>query len=122
MQRISQHVAFAVMCVLSLWVFASAARIELLNIAAGNFLPRRGDIGKWRVSGEQTPRDQLRGLVERVGLPQYLLAPALIALAGFCFATTKARGQRLLAVAGIAIGVITWLLALYRGYFTSLGW
>lgn len=122
MQRISQHVAFAAMCVLSVWVLASAVRLELLNVAAGYYLPRRDDDGTWRISREPTPRNQLRGLVERVGLPQYLLAPALIAFAGFCLATTKARGQRSLAVAGIAIGVIAWLLALYRGYLTSLGW
>lgn len=122
MKRASQHVAFAVAGILAAWVLASAVRIELLNIAAGYYLPRRDDDGTWRISKKPTPRNQLRGLVERVGLPQYLLAPTLIAFAGFCFATAKARGQRLFAVAGIAIGVIAWLLALYRGYFTSLGW
>lgn len=122
MKFISQHIAFAVMCVLSLWVLASAVRIELLNIAAGYYLPRRDDEGKWRVSREQTPRDQLRGLVTRVGLPQYFLAPALISLATFCFVMATSRGPRLLAGASIVIGLVSWLLALYREYFSSLGW
>lgn len=71
----------AVMVGLALWVTAVAIRIETQNAAAGYYLPRRDEPGKWRISRENTPHNQLRSLVSTVGLCQYLLASLLMALA-----------------------------------------
>lgn len=70
-----------VMFLLTALVLQTDVRIEVLNFQAGSYLPRKdrnpdGTLadGKWRVSLENSPRDQLRALVGTYGLLQYLLA------------------------------------------------
>jgi hypothetical protein len=65
------------MILLTALVLQTAARIEVLNMRAGNYLPRSDSSpdgsfadGEWRISQENTSRDQLRGLVETFGLTQ----------------------------------------------------
>jgi len=105
----------------ALWVASVAVRIETQNAAAGYYLPRRDEPGKWRTSHENAPRNQLRKLVSTVGLWQYVFAPLLLALAGIHMARRHTSWQRWLGVgSGIAaLGALS--LALYRGYFSSLG-
>jgi hypothetical protein len=81
----------------------------------------RDDPGKWRISRENTSRDQLRELVLAVGLWQYLLAPLLVVLAGIHITRSNTPGQRRLGFGSAAAGLVAVSLALYRGYFSSLG-
>ena len=123
-----KRVLMIVMILLTAFVLQSAARIEVLNMRAGNYLPRNdrnpdGSLsdGKWRMSQENTPRDQLRGLVQTVGLLQYVLAPLLLILAIVEF--LKSRGSLAKAVAAFSVFVagIAISLMLYREYYQSLG-
>ncbi len=104
------------------WVGMSAFRIERLNADADFYLPRTDEDGKWRVSLDATPRDQLRGLVGGVGLLQYIVAPILIGLSAFYFTRHESASHRIIAVFGTLMGLAALGLAFYRGYFTSLGW
>lgn len=105
----------------ALWVTFVAIRIETQNAAAGYYLPRRDEPGKWRMSRENTPYDQLRTLVSTVGLCQYLLAPLVVALAGIHITRRNTPWQRWLGIGSAAVGLVALSLALYRGYFSSLG-
>lgn len=111
----------AVMVGVALWVTAVAIRIESQNATAGYYLPRHDEPGKWRMSAEDLPRDQLRTLVSTVGLCQYLLAPPLLALAGIHMARRHTAWQRWLGIGSGVAGLGALVLALYRGYFSSLG-
>ena len=106
---------------LALWVTAVAGRIETQNAAAEYYLPRRDEPGKWRTSRENTPRNQLRKLVSTVGLWQYLFAPLLLALAGIHMARRHTAWQWWLGLGSGVVGLGALSLALYRGYFSSLG-
>jgi hypothetical protein len=111
----------AVMVGVALWVTAVAIRIETQNATAGYYLPRRDEPGKWRMSRENTPHDQLRTLVSTVGLCQYLLAPLLVALAAVHIARCNTPWQRWLGIGSAVVGLVALSLALHRGYFSSLG-
>lgn len=100
---------------------AVAIRIETENAAAGYYLPRHDEPGKWRASRENRPHGRLRTLVSTVGLCQYLFAPLLMGLAAFQIARRGARWQRWLGIGSAALALLALSLALYRGYFSSLG-
>ena len=87
----------------ALWVTVVAIRIETQNAAAGYYLPRRDEPGKWRISREDLPRDQLRRLVSTLGVWQYIFSPLLIALASTCVVRRNMSWQWWL---GIVSGVV----------------
>lgn len=120
-QAVFHRLLLAVMVGIALWVTAVAIRIETQNATAGYYLPRRDEPGKWRMSRENTPQDQLRALVSTVGLCQYLLAPLLIALAAVQITRRNTPWQRWLGIGGAGAGLGALGLALHRGYFSSLG-
>jgi hypothetical protein len=112
----------AVLVLLTLRVALSVIRIERLNAEAGHYLPRHDEDGKWRISRENIPCDQLRGLIQSVGLWQYLAAPGVIGLAAILYMRRrKSPVSACVAVVCGLIGGIALLLVFYRGYFTSLG-
>lgn len=66
--------------------------------------------------------NQLRGAVENLGLLNYLLVPALIGVAASLHgASLRSKGKNA-ALALIGIALVAGGLALYRGYFTSIGY
>lgn len=75
-------------------------------------------------------RNRLREVVETWGLAQYGLVPIQIGLALIVWNraakpsqdANAVRMDRVLAIAGMSIGVGCSGLMLYRGYFSSLGW
>jgi hypothetical protein len=114
---------------LAAFVLQTAARIEVLNIRAGNYLPRKdrnpdGTFidGKWRASLENTPRDQLLSLVQTSGLLQYFLAPLLLILAMAVFLTSRKSWAKVAGALSVSVAVIAISLMLYREYYHSLGW
>ena len=121
MSPLFQRLTLVFMVGLAFWVSSIAIRIEVQNAAAGYYLPRRDEAGKWRMSRENTPRDQLRGLVSTVGLSQYFFAPVLMALAATRAIRPNTPLGRWLALGSGAIALIGLGLAFYRGYFSSLG-
>lgn len=115
--------------VLTAFVLHSAARIEVLNIRAGNYLPRRdrdpnGSLsdGKWRNSRENTPRDQLRDAVETFGIMQYVLAPLLLIFSFVVFFKNRRSWVGVAATFSVFAAGVAISLMLYRDYFGSLGW
>lgn len=117
------------MILLTAFVLHSAARIEILNMQAGNYLPRadrnaEGELtdGKWRISEENTARDQLRAAVQTFGLLQYVLAPLLMVFALAMFLKTPRSWTKLAATFGVVVAAIAISLMLYREYYPSLGW
>ena len=117
-----------IMLLLSAFVFTTAVRIEILNAQAGYYLPRQdrqpdGTFadGKWRVSAENTPRDQLRGVVETYGIMQYVMAPLLFAIAALVVLKTKIIWARVIGATGVLVAVIALWLMFYREYWPSLG-
>jgi hypothetical protein len=64
----------------------------------------------------------LRGLIVSAGLLQYLLAPLLVGLASVHLARRESAMQRFLALGSGVVGLAALSLALYRGYYSSLGW
>jgi hypothetical protein len=109
---------------LAVWVASTSVRIEWWNAQAGIYLPRHDEEAgtKRRVSFRQIiPRDELRELVSTVGLMQYLFAPLVVGFAAF-YLSRDASAQRpwFAACAGVA-GFAALSLAVYRGYYTSLG-
>ncbi len=110
-------------------VFYTAVRIEVLNAQAGYYLPRQDkkpdgsfSDGKWRVSMNNSPRDQLREIVESYGLMQYLLAPILLMLSVFVTARSKPLWAKIIASISLLVSVAAIYLAFYREYLSSLGW
>ena len=116
------RITFLVLLTLTVWVAVSAVRIERLNAEAGYYLPRHDEEGKWRVSREGTPHDQLRGLVTNVGLPQYVFAPLVVGLSAFYLSDRESATRRLLSACSGVVGLAALSLAFYRGYWSSLGW
>jgi hypothetical protein len=105
----------------TLWVAAIAVRIETQNAAAGYYLPRHDEPGKWRMSRENMPQDKLRALVSSVGLCQYVLAPLLLALAAIHIVRPNTSSQRWLGLGSAVVALAALSLAFYQGYFSSLG-
>src|SRR5437867_350241 len=93
------RITFALMIGLAVWVALSCVRVERLNAQAGFYLPRRdgGADGQWRISRQNTPRDQLRGLIMSAGLLQYLFAPIVVGLAAFHLSRRGSAQRRWLA-------------------------
>lgn len=117
------------MVLLTTFVLQSAARIEVLNMRAGNYLPRRdrdpdGALtdGKWRLSPENTARDRLRASVETFGLLQYILAPLLLIFSLAVFFKTRGSWASVAATFSMFAAAVAISLMLYREYFQSLGW
>ena len=117
------------MIVLAAVVIQTAVRIEVLNVQAGNYLPRKDrnpdgtfTDGKWRASLESIPRDQLRSLVQTWGLMQYLLAPLLLILSVLGSVTSRRLWPRAVGALSAFVAVIAISLLLYREYYQSLGW
>ncbi len=111
------------------FVSYSAVRIEVLNAQAGYYLPRQDknsdgsfSDGKWRVSMNNSPRDQLREVVESYGLMQYLLAPLLLILSIFVIAKSKQVSAKIFASVSIFVSMAAIYLMFYREYLASLGW
>jgi hypothetical protein len=114
---------------LTAFVLHSTARIEVLNMRAGNYLPRHnrnpdGTLidGKWRSSQENTARDQLRDAVQTFGLVQYVLAPLLLILSLIAFFKTRRSWGSVAATLSVFAAVIAISLMVYRDYYGSLGW
>lgn len=117
------RIPFTVLLGLMLWGAAVTVRIEIQNAAAEGDLPRRGgEPGKWRISREGTPRDELRGMIQTIGLLQDVFAPLLVLLAVVHVAWGSMAFRRRWSVLGGVVGCVAWGLALYLGYFSSLGW
>ena len=118
----ARKITFVIMLLLAGWVTFVAIRIELLNAAAGYYLPVKQPDGKWRISPFNTPRDQLREVIYSMGLVQYPLALALIALSVFQFVgNNDLPSRRKIALVSCIIGITAFSLASYRGYLPSLG-
>ena len=108
---------------LTFWVVLTAVRIERLNAQSGYYLPRRdgGTDGKWRQSLQRSPRDQLRDLVGSIGILQYLFAPLAFVVGLFGAARLHSFPARTFSGLCSLLALVCLGLALYRGYFTSLG-
>lgn len=124
-----RRVLIILMTLLTAFVVHSAARIEVLNFQAGSYLPRRdrdldGNLtdGKWRISPENSPRDQLREAVQTFGLMQYFLAPVLLIFSLAVFFKTRRSRASVAATVSVFVAAIAISLMLYRGYYESLGW
>jgi len=118
-----------VLILLTTIVLYTAVRIEVLNIQAGNYLPRKdrnpdGTLadGKWRVSPENTPRDRLRDVVQTAGLRQYFLAPLLLILSIVMSLKSIRSWARAAGMLSGSVAAIAITLMLYREYYQSLGW
>jgi len=97
---------------------------------AGYYMPREdrqpdGTFaeGKWRVSLENTPRDQLRRVVQTYGTEgvQYVMAPLLFAVAVLIVLKSKIVWARVLGATGGFVALIAMWLMFYREYWSSLG-
>jgi len=95
---------------------------------AGYYMPRKdrqpdGTFaeGKWRVSLENTPRDQLRRVVQTYGMAQYVMAPLLFAVAVLIVLKSKIVWARVLGATGGFVALIAMWLMFYREYWSSLG-
>ena len=125
----TRPVLIILLMVLTAFVLHSAARIEALNMQAGNYLPRRdrnpdGTLtdGKWRTSQENTARDQLRDAVQTLGLMQYALAPLLLIFSLCAFFKTRKSWIRMATTFSVFAAAVAISLMLYRDYYGSLGW
>ena len=117
-----------IMLLLGAFALTTAVRIEILNAQAGSYLPRQdrqpdGTFadGQWRVSLENTPRDQLRRVVQTYGMMQYVMAPLLFAVAALVARKSKIIWARVLGATGVLVAVIALWLMFYREYWSSLG-
>jgi hypothetical protein len=140
--RISTAV-LAVIAILNCWM------IEIVNIEAGGYLPRKdfppdGQNPKWRYSPgryllerAQTPsekrqafadmqinepRNKLRGLIQGTGLLQYLIAPAALVMALIWRRSEKRPLACIVADLCCVSAAFCMYMMVYRGYFSSLGW
>ena len=125
----SRTVLLILPMLLTAFVLYSATRIEVLNMRAGYYLPRRdrdpdGTLadGKWRISPDNTPRDQLRDAVQTLGLMQYVLAPLLLIFSLVVFFKTKRSWTSVAATFSMFAAAVAISLMLYRDYYGSLGW
>ena len=123
-----KQILVSIILLLAAFVVYTSLRIEYLNVRAGSYLPRHDrkadgsfSDGKWRVSSEYTPRDQLRKMVATFGLMQYLIAPLLLMLSVLTVVRTKSGWVRLFGSCCCVIALSALTLMYYRGYYTSLG-
>src|SRR5258705_13210453 len=114
-------IPFVIMLLLTAIVVQTAARVEVLNFQAGNYLPRTdrnpdGTLadGKWRQSLENNSRDQLRDLVATFGLLQYLLSPLLLIFAIVVLLKSNRSWSRICATLSLVVSTIAMSLMLYR--------
>ena len=124
-----RRVLITLLMLLTAFVLHSAVRIEMLNMQADNYLPRRdrhpdGTLtdGKWRPSQENSVRDQLRATVQTFGLMQYVFAPLLLIFSLAVFFKTRGSWARVAAMFSVSSAVVAISLMLYRDYYGSLGW
>jgi hypothetical protein len=117
-----------IMVLLAAFVLYTAVRIEILNAQAGYYLPRQdrqldGTFadGKWRVSLENTPRDQLRWVVQTNGTMQYVMAPLLFAVAALVALKSRIKWAKVGGATGMLVAIIALWLMFYREYWSSLG-
>jgi hypothetical protein len=99
---VKNQILIFIMLLLAALVLHTAVRIEILNAQAGYYLPRQdrqldGTFadGKWRVSLENTPRDQLRSVVQTYGAIQYVMAPLLFGVAALVAMKSKIMWARI---------------------------
>ena len=123
------HITAILMILLAAVVTDTAARIEVLNTRAGNYLPRNDRNpdstfadGEWRVSEGTIPRNQLRSVVQTFGLLQYLLAPLLFMLAVAVSLKSRKSWAKVAGAISVFVAIIAVWLMLYREYYQSLGW
>ena len=123
-----KQILISIILLLAAFVLYTSLRIEYLNVRAGSYLPRHDrnadgsfSDGKWRISSECAPRDQLRAIVATFGLMQYLLAPLLLTLAVLTVVRTRSGWVRLVGSCCSLIALFALTLMYYRGYYTSLG-
>lgn|GEM_PF-1263326 len=123
------RVLILTMILLTAVVLQTAIRIEILNAKAGYYLPRTDFTpdtafpdGKWRISGENGPRDQLRDVVQTFGLIQYALAPFLLILAILVAWRSRRLWAKVVGTASIISVIAAIWLMLHREYFQSLEW
>lgn len=116
------------MVFLAAFVLYTAVRIEILNAQAGYYLPRQDRQldrtfadGKWRVSLENTPRDQLRWVVQTNGAMQYVITPLLFAVAAFVALKSRIKWARVAGATCMLVAIIAVWLMFYREYWSSLG-
>lgn len=124
-----RRVLIILLMLLTAVVLHSAVRIEMLNMQAGNYLPRRdrnpdGTLtdGTWRLSEENSARDQLRTAVQTFGLMQYVFAPLLLFFSLAVFFKTRGLWVGVAATLSVSSAVVAISLMLYRDYYGSLGW
>ena len=123
LMRLPERIALTLLLGLGIWVITTAIRIEVLNAEAGYYLPSGNDgNGKWPVYGNNTARNQLHGMIQTIGLLQYVLAPILVIAAIASFFRFRCFRARLVAGVAGAFGCVALGLALYRGYLPALGW
>lgn len=121
-------VRILVLICLAAWVSVTAIRLESLNAKAGNFLPRQdAEGGKWRAvfppsTQVEYAQNQLRSLVGSIGILQYPLTLAACLLAFVEIENRISVRRSLFAVACGLAAVTALVIAIYRGYLTSLGW
>jgi hypothetical protein len=101
----------------------TAIQIEVLNAKANFYLPRDDDCadGKWRISPNNTPRDKLRGLINSLGLLQYVLAPILLIVSITQMKKyNDSNFKHKISIVCIIGSILCISLMIYRGYFSSL--
>lgn len=124
-----RRVLITLLMLLTALVLHSAVRIEMLNMQAGNYLPRRdpnadGTLtdGTWRLSEENSARDRLHAAVRTFGLMQYVFAPLLLIFSLAVFFKTRGSWAGVAATLSVSSAVVAISLMLYRDYYGSLGW
>lgn len=128
LSKMKSFIPIVAMALLTAFVLQTAVRIEVMNVRAGYYLPRTdrnpdGTFadGKWRISQENTPRDQLRDLVQTFGLLQYVLAPLLFILS-VALLLSRRTWVKVAATMCMFVATAGISLAVYRGYYPALGW
>ncbi|MDD5138996.1 MAG: hypothetical protein PHY43_01910 [Verrucomicrobiales bacterium] len=66
--------------------------------------------------------NQLHELIQTRGLLQYPLCVGVVITCAWVWGKMKRKGGRILVLGSAVCEVIAFGFALYRGYFTSLGW
>jgi hypothetical protein len=119
-----ERIALYILIGLSIWVITVALRIEWLNYRADFYLPRTDwpEEGnpKWRSRGGAN--GQLHDWIGTFGQLQYILALALLVLAFHIAGFLRRDPLVWLPITSGLIAIFALSLAVYRGYFTSLGW
>ncbi len=122
-------ILFLLLIFFALIVIQTTIRIEILNSAAGNYLPRKDKLpdgnfadGKWRISQEANVRNDLRNVVETFGFLQYFLAPILLTSSILFFLKSSDLRLIIINLLFFLVACVAIYLMLYREYFQSLGY